>query len=79
MKKKKKMRFMFWNIRGFGAPARRRQVRELIVEEKLDGIGLQETIRQEFSQSELKELGGGHQFVWTWKEAKGILGVFSWV
>jgi hypothetical protein len=44
-KKKKKMKFMFWNIRGLGALARRRQIRELIVDEKLNVIRLYETIK----------------------------------
>jgi hypothetical protein len=38
--KKETMRFMFWNIRGFGNAARWRQIREYIREEKLDAIGL---------------------------------------
>jgi hypothetical protein len=40
---------MFWNIRGFGK-ASSRQIREFIMEEKLEGIGLQETMRGEFTQ-----------------------------
>jgi hypothetical protein len=34
------MKIMFWNIRGFGKAARRRQIRDYIIEEELDGIGL---------------------------------------
>jgi hypothetical protein len=45
-----------------------------MVEEKLDGIGLQEAIRQDFTWTELKKLEGGHQFVWIWKESKGHSG-----
>jgi exonuclease III len=47
------MRFMFWNIRGFGKLAKRRQIKQYIKEDRLDGIGLQETIRKEFTQREL--------------------------
>jgi hypothetical protein len=39
------MKLLFWNMRGFERPARRTQVKEYIREEKLDGIGLPETIR----------------------------------
>jgi hypothetical protein len=47
---------MFWNVRGLGKPARRRQVRELIAKDELDGIGLQETIKQDFTDRELMEI-----------------------
>jgi hypothetical protein len=36
-----------------GLPARRRQPKEIILEEGLDGVGLQETIKESFSQKEL--------------------------
>jgi exonuclease III len=68
------MRFMFWNIRGFGNPARRRQIREYIREEKLDAIGLQETIKEEFSNKDLNDIVGGLQFRWFWQSAKGHSG-----
>jgi hypothetical protein len=55
------MRLMFWNIRGFGKPARRRQIEDFIFEEKLDGVGLQETIKTDYTQMELDDIavGGG--------------------
>jgi hypothetical protein len=34
------MRMLFWNIRGFGRPAGRRQIKEYISEEKLDAVAL---------------------------------------
>jgi exonuclease III len=43
------MKFLVWNIRGFGRPARRRQIKYYIREEVFDVIGLQETIRSDFT------------------------------
>jgi hypothetical protein len=34
------MKMLLWNIRGFGKAARRRQIRDFILEENLDGVGL---------------------------------------
>jgi hypothetical protein len=47
------MRFMFSNIRGFGKLAIRRQIREYLSEENMDGMGLQETMKESFSDREL--------------------------
>lgn len=52
------MKILFWNIRGFGQPARRRQIREYIAEESIDIIGLQETIKKDFSEKELHDMVG---------------------
>jgi hypothetical protein len=68
-----KMKFMFWNVRGLGKPPRR-QVRELIEEERLDGIGLQETIKVDFTNRELMEIAGSSQFRWIWQGARGQSG-----
>jgi exonuclease III len=65
------MKIMFWNIRGFGRLARRRQIREYIREEGVDGVGLQETIKSEFTQKDLSEIDPGHHFTWVWKGANG--------
>jgi hypothetical protein len=68
------MRFLFWNIRGFGRPVRRRHIKYIITEEGLDGVDPQETIREEFSQKELQALTGASNFRWAWKGAKGHSG-----
>jgi exonuclease III len=68
------MRIMFWNVRGLGNPARRRQVREHIAEEGLEGVGLQETMKTDFTHKELSELSGNNNFRWIWKEASGHSG-----
>jgi hypothetical protein len=44
------------------------------VEEKLDGIYLQETMKEEFFQRELAELSGNSHFVWIWLGDKGHSG-----
>jgi hypothetical protein len=53
-------------------------LKDLLIGEGLDGIGLQETIKKNFSQKELFEIAGGNQFFWAWKSARGTLVGFSW-
>jgi hypothetical protein len=71
------MKFMFWNMRGFGRPTRRVQLKEYIREDCLDGAGILETIRGEFTEKELDNLSGGSLFRWIWKpdvgHSEGIL------
>jgi exonuclease III len=68
------MRIMMWNVRGLGKAARRRQTRDYISQERIDIIGLQETIKSDFSDKELAEIAGGVSFSWVWLEAKGKSG-----
>jgi hypothetical protein len=42
-----------------------------IVQENLDLVGIQETIKQDFSDKELEDLSGSMDFVWKWIPAKG--------
>jgi hypothetical protein len=42
--------------------------------EDLDVVALQETIKQDFSNSELKEFAGNKDFCWFWVPAKGHSG-----
>jgi hypothetical protein len=37
-------------------------------------VGIQETIKQDFSDKELKELAGSADFAWKWIPAKGHSG-----
>jgi hypothetical protein len=60
--------------RGFGRPARRKQIRMYMQTENLDGCGLQETIKKDFSHQDLAEIEGGSQFKWVWKSSKGHSG-----
>jgi exonuclease III len=68
------MKMLFWNIRGFGKAARRRQIRDFILKENLDGVGLQETIREDLTQKDLAEIAGSIQFRWVWSTSRGHSG-----
>lgn len=68
------MRYIFWNVRGLGTTHRRGLVLKHIVQKNLDFVGIQETIKQEFSDHELKEMAGSVDFVWKWIPAKGHSG-----
>ena len=68
------MKILMWNVRGLGKPARRRQVREHIFQEKVEVVGLQETIKGDFSDQDLQKLAGGLQFIWAWLPARGHSG-----
>ncbi|KAI5017045.1 hypothetical protein ZWY2020_037423 [Hordeum vulgare] len=67
------MKLLCWNIRGFGLSGRRRQLIEYMHQEEIDIVGLQETIRQDFSMLELQSLSC-HQFAWQWLPATGHSG-----
>jgi len=43
------MRLLMWIVRGLGKSARRRQIREYILRERIDIVGLQETVKEDFS------------------------------
>ncbi|KAK1630378.1 hypothetical protein QYE76_004693 [Lolium multiflorum] len=58
------MRAGFWNIRGYHAPGRQPQIRELLAREHLDIVGLQETIKREFSQADLRSIDPQGKFAW---------------
>lgn len=64
------MRVLFWIIRGFGSAARKGQIKDYIIKERIDIIGLQETIKQDFSDNELNDIGGNHSFHWSWLPAR---------
>lgn len=65
------MRIMFWNVRGLGTVHRRGFVKNHILQEDLDIVALQETIKQDFSDKELRDLVGTLDFNWFWSPAKG--------
>ena len=68
------MIFFIWNMRGFGQRDRRRQLRQFLRQTRVDVIGIQETIRSDFSDAELASLVGGLPFVWHWIPAVGLSG-----
>jgi hypothetical protein len=53
------MKICFWNIKGLGGRGRRRQLRELMVKQRIDVICVQETMKDHFSVPDLRNLGGG--------------------
>ncbi|PUZ56665.1 hypothetical protein GQ55_5G345000 [Panicum hallii var. hallii] len=63
---------LLWNIRGSGKKARVRQLRELMNREQVEIVGVQETIKQDFSDQELLSLSA--DFQWRWISARGHLG-----
>lgn len=71
------MKFLFWNIRGLGKPARKRQLKELIAKERFDVLGVQETIKKDFTDRELKDLAGVEILVGIGLLLLGILGVYN--
>ena len=68
------MRFIFWNIRGFGHAGRRTQLKEFIREEGIDVVGLQETIKADFSHRDLLAVDPLERFAWQWVPAVGHSG-----
>jgi hypothetical protein len=69
------MRILFWNMRGFGALGRRKQLRELKHKYKIELICLQETIKADFSPGELASISEGENLdcciVPFWKDPDG--------
>jgi exonuclease III len=51
-----------------------RQLSELIIKEKVDVVGVQETIKQSFSLRELQRLNQGGEYSWEWVPAIGHSG-----
>lgn len=68
------MKIIMWNIRGMGKLARIRQLKDLMAKEKPEIIGLQETIKQSFSDRELESLAPGGGYKWGWIAASGHSG-----
>jgi exonuclease III len=61
-------------MRGFGRSGRKTQLRDFISKEQLDIIFLQETMRQDFTDQELRGLVNGKLFHWHWRPAMGRSG-----
>jgi hypothetical protein len=68
------MRAGFYNIRGFGRPGRRTQIKDFISRERLDFVGLQETIKASFTPAELLSLDPHGRFAWKSTPAQGRSG-----
>lgn len=68
------MRAIFWNIRGFGHTGRRTLLKKYLHKERIDCVALQETIKSDFSFTELKSIDPRERFVWQWVPANGHSG-----
>jgi hypothetical protein len=58
------MKGVFWNSRGSGDLAKHRCLMELAKEGQLNFIALSETRRDVFSKTFIKNMCGGHDFIW---------------
>jgi hypothetical protein len=61
-------------MRGFGQSGRKTQLWDFISKEQLDIIFLQETMRQDFIDQELRGLVNGELFHWHWRPVVGRSG-----
>jgi exonuclease III len=68
------MRGIFWNIRGLNQPGRKLSLEHVIRTNHVDFIGVQETKKEEFSDSFLKNLTGAASFSWIFLPARGTAG-----
>ena len=57
-----------WNMWGLGQEGRQRQLTNYIKKENADIVGIQETVRSDFSIAELESLSC-HNFAWQWLPA----------
>jgi hypothetical protein len=68
------MKALLYNIWGFGKQGRRTQLKGFIRDHRLDILGLQETIKPDFSTAELRSLECRNPFIWNWVSVEGHLG-----
>ena len=68
------MTCMGWNVRGIGKDIKRNFIRDTILEKQLDFVGLQETIKSDFTKNELHNLAGGKKILWEWNPHRGKSG-----
>lgn len=68
------MRSLFWNIWGFGARGRRDQLRDLVLGDNIDIIGLVDTLKPSFSPNELAAVAGIDRFDWNVLPSSGHSG-----
>jgi hypothetical protein len=63
-----------WNSRGTGEESKNIYIRQNIRDQKLDFVGIQETVRQEYPTKFLKEISGGFEFHWDGIPSRGRSG-----
>ena len=62
---------LIWNMRGFGRKGRRTQLKDFLRRVRVDIICLQETLKTDFSDPELRSLEFGDRFHWCWLPVNG--------
>jgi exonuclease III len=72
------MKGVFWNIRGLNQPERNLSLGHIIRENRLDFVGIQETKKEVFLPSFLKNLTCPVEFTWNFLPTKGTAGGPSW-
>jgi exonuclease III len=65
------MKGLIWNVRGLNQPGRSLNLGHLIRNTHVDFVGIQETKREEFPQSLLRNLVSPAVFSWHFLPAKG--------
>jgi hypothetical protein len=65
----------FWNIRGAGKKGFSSCLTDFIADNKLDLIGLQETMKKDYKQSFFRNIDPGNNFFWKWIPSVGKSGV----
>jgi exonuclease III len=68
------MKALICNVRGLGGMARVRQLKEIMGREKVDIVGLQETIKQSFSTQDPAKINPEGDFSWSWLPSSGHSG-----
>lgn len=68
------MKILIWNIRRVGKPARIRQFKEIIARERVEMVGVQETIKQTFTAADMAKIDPGGCLTWNWVPARGHSG-----
>jgi exonuclease III len=65
------MRCVFWNIRGLNRPGRKLSLEHLIKSNRVDLVGVQETKKESFKPSFLKNLTNPAMFSWNFPPGIG--------
>ena len=73
------MKGIFWNSRGLRDLAKFRFLSDITKEQNLDFIALIETCRKNFTDTELNNICGDKQFLWSWIDPGGIPVESCWV
>lgn len=68
------MKILFWNVRGVGKPHRRKLVANHVLQDDLDVVAIQETIKQDCNDKVLKDMAGNKNLLWLWTPARGHFG-----